>query len=300
MARSQRGERGGRVAVLWCVLACGVLLLPLAPAQATDPKSAGAVLAFSRHSESVARRSLASLLETVPPASVRVYEPYEDRVVEFSAWPFARVLDAVYSKSWRSEEELLFTCIDGYQPSVPVARVLSHSAWLAFDRADQPGFTIRKQESGEFKRVELGPFYLIWENLKDEQMRQEADYGWPYQLVSIDLIRSRDRFPKMIPPPGAPADVLAGFAAFRVHCSKCHKLNGEGGSIGPELNAAASPVELRDPQWLRAWIEEPGRIRPETRMPPLNPALPERARTVDEILAYLRVMATARSGPEAR
>jgi hypothetical protein len=32
-------------------------------------------------------------------------------------------------------------------------------------------------------------------------------------------------------------------------------------------------------------------------MPALNPALPERARTIDSILAYLRAMAAARQGP---
>ena len=69
---------------------------------------------------------------------------------------------------------------------------------------------------------------------------------------------------------------------------------GEGGSIGPELNAAVNPLEYRDPDWLRTWIEEPSRIRPGTRMPPINPALPDRARTIDQILAYLGAMAAAR------
>ena len=98
----------------------------------------------------------------------------------------------------------------------------------------------------------------------------------------------------MAPPANAAPEVVAGFTAFRVHCSKCHKLNGEGGSIGPELLAAASPLQYRDPDWLRTWIEDPTRILESARMPALNPALPDRARTVDEILAYLRAMRSAR------
>lgn len=254
-------------------------------------------LAFSRHAEPVASHSLGWLREAVPPATVRVHEPYEAREIAFSALPFDRVLDAVYTPSWRDEEELLFTCRDGYQPMIPVKRVLSHRAWLAFDRVDPGGFTIRKRESGEVKRIDLGPFYLVWENLEDAQIRQEADYGWPYQLVGVDLIRSLDRFPRMAPPPGASAQALAGFAAYRVHCSKCHKLNGEGGSLGPELNGAVSPLKYRDPAWLRTWIEDPSRVRPGARMPPLNPSLPDRARTVDEILAYLEAVVDA--GPDA-
>ena len=75
-------------------------------------------------------------------------EPYEERDVVFEAFPFADVLDLVYSPSWRSEEEILFTCSDGYQPTLPVQRVVDHQAWLAFDRADAAGFTIEKFESG--------------------------------------------------------------------------------------------------------------------------------------------------------
>ena len=257
-------------------------------------------LSFSRHSEPVATRDLEWLRQRVEPGTVRVHEPYESREVVFAALPFDGVLDALYTPSWRNEEELLFTCSDGYQPAIPVERVRSHRAWLAFDRADQAGFSIQKLESGSVKRIELGPFYLVWENLDDAQVRQEADYGWPYQLVGVDLIRSLDRFPKMTPPARSPTAVLAGFTAFRVHCSKCHKLNGEGGNIGPELNAASSPLEYRDRDWLRSWIEDPSRIRPEARMPRLNPNLPNRARTVDEILAYLDAMAMPRGDGDER
>lgn len=272
-----------------------LLLAPAAGAgAAADPAHA---LAFARRSEPVATRDLGWLREVAPPAAVRVHEPYESREMVFEALPFDRVLDAVYTRAWRAEEELLFTCRDGYQPTVPVARVLAHRAWLAFARADRADFSIDKTESGRVQRIDLGPFYLVWENLDDAAIRQEADYGWPYQLVGIDLIRSRDHFPRMTPPPGASPEVRAGFAAFRIHCSRCHPLNGEGGRIGPELNGPAPLVEIRDGDFLRAWIEDPARIRPGSRMPPLNPALPERARTLDAIIAYLRAMAVARAGP---
>ena len=92
-------------------------------------------------------------------------------------------------------------------------------------------------------------------------MRAEGDYGWPYQLVGVELIRSRDRFPHMAPPASAPAAVQHGFAAFRIHCSRCHTVNGEGGQVGPELNRAESPAGRRDPAWLRAWIDDPSRDR---------------------------------------
>lgn len=283
---------------MWACAALAALL----PAFAGHAEPSGAKLRFARHGEAVAVRSVASLGKAAPPETVRVHEPYEGQEAAFRALPFDQVLDAVYSPSWRREEELLFTCRDGYQPTVPVKRVLEHSAWLAFDRVDAPDFRIVKRESGESKQIELGPFYLVWENLDDPQIRQEWDYGWPYQLVAVDLIRARDRYPKLSPPEDASEQVRRGFVAFRIHCSKCHALNGEGGRVGSELNSAASPIGYRDRDWLRTWIEEPSRIREDARMPPLNPALPDRAGTVDAILAYLEAMRAARESaapPEA-
>ncbi len=279
-----------RRAARWSVALASAAWLALAPPPGDAAEGPVAELAFARHARPVARHDRAALERLAEAATVRVLEPYEGREVAFRALPFDGVLDAIYGPDWRAEEELLFTCRDGYQPTVPVARVLAHRAWLAFDRADQPGFAIRKRESGEHKRVELGPFYLVWENLDDPKIRQEWDYGWPYQLVGVDLIRAAERYPKLAPPEDASASVREGFAAFRIHCSKCHALNGEGGRIGPELNAASSPVEYRDRDWLRDWIEDPSRIRPDARMPALNPELPDRGRTVDAILDYLEAM----------
>jgi mono/diheme cytochrome c family protein len=272
------------------MVAAALLLLAARAVGADAP-----VLAFSFHGRPLPALDSAALEAIGAPRTVRVFEPYEGRELDFLAFDFDAILDAVYGEAWRREEELLFTCRDGYQPTVPVARFLEHRAWLAFERAGARDFSIAKLESGATRRVELSPFYLIWENLDDARVRREGDYGWPYQLVGVELIRTRERFPRMAPPAGAPPEVRAGFAAFRVHCSRCHKLNGEGGAIGPELNGAASPLALRERAWLRAWIAEPSRILPTARMEPLAPALPDRERTIDEILAYLAAMAAARS-----
>lgn len=254
-------------------------------------------LRFALHSEAVAVVDVAGLKEAVSSRTIRVFDPYEERVVAFEAFPFAGVLDFIYSSSWRSEEEILFTCSDGYQPTVPVQRVVDHEAWLAFDRTDAVSFSIDKFESGAQRRVMLAPYYLVWENIDDDAIRSEGDYGWPYQLVGVDLIRSGDRFPRMLPPDGASERELAGFAAFRMHCSRCHAVNGDGGTIGPDLNIPVNPVEHREKEWLRRWIDDPSAILATTRMPRLNPALPERDETIENILAYLGAMSRAKPTP---
>lgn len=267
-------------------------LLAFATAHAAVPaRGDERALAFRRHGEPVATRDLTTLRKLVPVETVRVFEPYERREAAFAALRFDAVLDALYGASWRAEDELLFTCADGYQPTVPVARVLAHRAWLAFERAGTPAFAIDKLESGRHQKVSLAPFYLIWENLADAQVRAEGDYGWPYQLVGVELIRATDRFPKLAPPADASADALRGFREFRIHCSRCHPLNGEGGAIGPELNAEANPAGRRDPDWLRRWIDAPSRIAATARMEPLHPDLPDRDAVIDAIIAYLQAIA---------
>ena len=265
-------------------------LLPAVAAATGDPGS----LRFALHSEPVAVRDIDWLRRAAAPRTVRVFDPYEEREIAFEAFAFDAILDAVYAREWRTREELLLSCSDGYQPSVPVRRVLERKAWLAFDRVDQPGFSILKLESGSQRRIELSPFYLVWENLDDPQLRAEGDYGWPYQLVAIDLIRTRERFPNMLPPAGAGAEARAGFASFRIHCSRCHAINGDGGSVGPELNGPLRPAEYRDSKWLQRWIDDPSQMLRTARMPRLNPALPERQRTIANIITYLEAMSQAK------
>lgn len=283
------GPRGARLAVLVGLLAAGAAL-----AEADPPTPQ---LEFRFHSKTISTLPLDTLLAIAPAQTVRVFEPYEGRELAFRALPFEELLDVVLGNGWREEEELLFTCRDGYQPSVPVRRVLEHRAWLAFAREGSDDFAIEKLESGRRQRVSLGPFYLVWENLADEALRREGDYGWPYQLVGVDVIRVADRFPRLAPPEEAGPEVVRGLREFRIHCSRCHALNGEGGAIGPELNDRASPAGRRDPAWLRRWIAAPAEIAPGARMEPLNPALPERDAVIAAIVAYLQAMAETTVAP---
>ena len=115
--------------------------------------------------------------------------------------------------------------------------------------------------------------------------------GKPLYQAIVELIRARDHFPKLAPPAAASPAAQRGFREFRIHCSRCHPLNGEGGQIGPELNSAEHPAGRRDPTWLRRWIDAPSEIAPTARMEPLAPSLPDRDAVLDAIVAYLQVMA---------
>lgn len=257
-------------------------------------------LAFLIESQPATSLTVEELTRKIPTRRVDVFEPYERDEVAFTAIPLDQVLDEAYGPSWREHEAILFTCRDGYQPTIPVRRAVEQRGYLAVARPGNVGFTILKYEEGTKKRIDLGPFYVIWENLDDARIRGEGDYGWPYQLVQIDLVTFRSHFREMAPPQSASSKALAGFEAFVVHCSKCHTINGHGGDIGPELNYPANPTEYMNDAWLRKWIDDPTSMRVAPRMPPLNPELPERVRIVEEIVAYLETMALNKIEPPKR
>lgn len=273
--------------------ACG------APAGRGDAAKAASecAISFRRRGVEVERLSCAALEARVAAQRVRVHDPYEERELLFEGLPFAPLLDAVYGPGWRDEGEVIFTCRDEYQPSVAIGRFLDHRAYLALRRADAPAFTIDKPESGAIKAVELAPAYVVWENLDDAEIRAQGDYGWPYQVVTVDLGDFLERFPRMTPADDADAAVMRGFQAFRVHCMPCHAVNGEGGTLGPELNYPVSVTEYFAEPWLGRWIDDPESVRQRPRMP--RPALPERDReaAIADIIAYLRAMAHRKQAP---
>lgn len=266
-----------------------------APAQYPSARS----LDFLVESKPVKSLTAEALTKKLKPLRLEVFEPYEHANVVFTAIPLESVLDEAYGPAWRTHEAILFSCRDGYEPTIPVRRVLEHRAFLATDRPGDVGFTILKDEGGTRRRIELSPFYVIWENLDNARVRTEGDYGWPYQVVRIDLVSFRSRFQEMALPANSAPKVLAGFDAFIAHCSKCHTINGYGGAIGPELNYPANPTEYMTDEWLRKWIDDPTLMRVAPRMPPLNPDLPDRARIIDEIVAYLGAMTSHKVEPGA-
>lgn len=259
----------------------------------TDDRS----LSFLDRSQPVATRTSEDLTRSIEPVQVEVFEPHQRMKMTFEALPLQQVLDDVYGRIWREREAIVFTCRDGYESTIAVRRILSHSAFLALSRLGQKEFTIVDARHGAPMEVSLGPFYVIWENLDDAKIRAEDDYGWPYQVVGIELVSFDQRFGRMVPDREASKRIWAGFDAFTIHCSRCHAINGQGGSVGPELNYPANPTEYMNKGWLRRWIDDPTSMRRDPAMPPLNRNLPERDRVIEDIVQYLEAIALRKIEP---
>jgi mono/diheme cytochrome c family protein len=81
-------------------------------------------------------------------------------------------------------------------------------------------------------------------------------------------------------------------ALLRDHlpCLGCHKLNGEGGTIGPDLTTVR---ERRSPEYIASMIADPQRVVPGSGMP--RTAMPNKSR--DLIIRYLGGEASGRRAP---
>jgi mono/diheme cytochrome c family protein len=257
---------------------------------------AGGELTFKNRGKTVKELSREQLLALVPAREITVYEPHEKREVTYRGVPFNTLLEKVYGDSWKKTEEILFTCVDGYQPSLPLSRFEGFTSYLAFERKGAKEFSlVDKLHSGE--TVQLGPFYLVWDNMKSDTLKRLGAEGWPYQITTVDLIRFADRFPRMAPPDGSVASVQRGFLAFRAHCMSCHRINGEGGTKGVELNYPTSVTEYFQPDWLKRWVTDAPSMRFGTAMPSFKRNEPGWSETIDDILAYLKAMAGNKKKP---
>ncbi len=292
------GSRGMRVAInfryilfILVVLYGNIFLPTLAFSQNNTD------IEFKDQGRVVRTLSLAGLGSIAAAVSLKVFEAHEKKERTYRVYPVRPLLDHIFGKGWKQAEEIVFTSADGYQPSIPVARFLAHDAYFAFASSDDTPFTlINALQNNEL--VQLGPLYLVWDNLQSKALLDDGASGMPYQVIGVELTTLAIRYPNLSPPVHASPQVQRGFLHFRKHCMACHTINGEGGGKAPELNYPASVTEYLRSEYLTRWIENPTSIRYNTVMPPLATEIPNRAIVTQEIIAYLRAMSAAKRRPE--
>lgn len=276
--------------IVWVVL--GAMLFLASPGFALD----NSVVSFQVHGKPVMQLSLADMVKKVPATQITVWDPHEDKNVTYEGIDTAKLFAQVYGDQWKQVDEVLFTCVDGYQPVLPRERFTRHASFFAFRRLDQDSFVVENRFQGQ-KDVPLAPFYLVWDNLQSKELRDQGASAWAYQIVGVDLVTFADRFPRLSPPKDASDKAKKGFLAFRENCMSCHTINGEGGGKAPELNYPMSVTEYLSDAWVRKWLMDPRSIRYGSTMPSFA-SNPDPDALVVNVLAYLKIMAKHKQKPQ--
>lgn len=258
------------------------LLLCLAASNAT----AEATLRFEREGQLVRSLSLDELRSGCNPTDVSIApDPYYAKAKRFRACPLQRVLELGFGAAPApgSTENYFFRALDGYAKPAAGARLAESGGFLAFADLDRAAAGESGWEPIDRRQIDPAPFYVVWTGADQDIHR----YPWPYQLAAIEITPFAERYPHTRPdgaPEGSPA--WEGWRIFASECVACHAINGEGGTVGPELNLPRSIVEYREPEQLKAFIRAPQSFR-YTSMPSHEHLTDAQ---LDALLDYFRAM----------
>ncbi|MGB3364101.1 MAG: cytochrome c [Thermodesulfobacteriota bacterium] len=171
------------------------------------------------------------------------------------------ILQLGFGDEWKSSDytDVAFAALDGYTAVATILQLQEIGGYIVYEDLEHKDW-----EPISIRQVTPGPFYLVWTG-KDQITANE--YPRPWQLVSIDLIKFNSQYPKVIPK-GAVKDSSAykGFEIFEGRCIRCHAMNQQGGTVGPDLNAPQSIVSYRSENMIKEFIKNPSKYR-YTHMP---------------------------------
>lgn len=280
----------------WGIVAVFALLLQLAcnrdgeQATAQAAASLKGALTFKRDGNVVATRPLSELSMQCSPRVVTTHDPYYEKTKHFRALPLVKVLTLAFEETPEQlrKHSFVLSALDGYAVPVSGQVLVQDNAYLAFDDVDVPGFA----PIGP-RKTSPAPAYLIWEG----DFANLETHPRPWQLATISIVQEETLYPHTVPA-GEPKDgpAMLGFALFRERCIRCHAINREGGTLGPDLNVPQSIVQYRPEPQIRAYIKNPLTFRYGA-----MPAHPDLSETqLDQLIAYFRAMATRPHDPDAK
>jgi cytochrome c2 len=174
---------------------------------------------------------------------------------------------------------IVFECIDGYKPEMPLELFLKAKPYLAFKDVDAPKGSNWEKIIKNGNVMDAAPFYLVYESVSSDN----AAYKWPYNVIKFHFI-SKNKDKELQPKNDAKA--AKGYALFQKQCITCHTINGIGGEMGPELNYPKNVTEYWKENELVDYIVNPASFRHKVKMPTLGITKQQS----QEIVDYLKYM----------
>lgn len=234
------------------------LLLICAALRAADGPPAA--ITFVSGDKEVLRLTAADLAKRPAARTIQVEDPFYKLRKRYKAVPLKDLLTAAYGGSWGENAlgEVFFDALDGYRSHAPVSILMNDGGMLAFADADSAEWQPMP------KGVVPGPFYLVWTGAGQDPAR---GYPWPWQVTAVKMTVLEDEYPKALPRGAAPdSAAVRGWTTFRRSCISCHAMSGDGGGVGPDLNAPRGITRYQKKSFLKAFIKQASSFR-RTKMP---------------------------------
>ena len=178
-----------------------------------------------------------------------------------------------------SDYKMVFECIDGYKPEMPLEKLMGAKAYLAISDASAPKGEKWEEIRKDGHLMNAAPFYVVYTGISPE----DGSYKWPYNLTKVHIKPLNSDLTLTLP---KQTSAKPGLDLFQKHCKTCHAVNGVGGEMGPELNYPKNITEYWHRADLEAFIKNPAAYRNNVRMPTLTLSDIEIGLLVD----YLQVM----------
>lgn len=255
---------------------------------AQDPLLAQTIeVAWGDQTVSLRFSELAKINEKMGLTELSVQDPVYQKQKTYIGFPLKKVIDFASTKFSdlnlnHFNGEILFHCKDGYAPTATLEQIQKNDALLAIQEKGRTSESPWEPLVQNGKSIEFKPAYIVWSNHKKNQ-----HLPWPYQVVKLRFIDFNKTYNRILPhDKSVRSSVYQGFLVFKNNCLKCHKLNGQGGEMGPELNFPKNITEYWKEGELLKYIRNPQDYRVPNRMSPVKLSDPEGR----HLLRYLKYM----------
>ena len=177
--------------------------------------------------------------------------------------------------------KIIFECMDGYKPEMPLELFLNSKVFLAIEDMDATKGTKWEKIIKNGNEMDAAPFYIVYESVSEKDSR----YKWPYNLIKLYLEPMNKSTDELFPTGNKKVEL--GYKLFQNQCITCHAINEIGGTMGPELNYPKSVTEYWKEKELVDYIVNPATFRHNVKMPTLGIT----EQQSQEIVDYLKYMA---------